>query len=108
MNQLQQCFLNIIFNAIEAMPQGGELSLLSEWDTSSRRALVTVRDTGSGISERNLDHIFDPFFTTKPEGEGIGLGLSIVHGIVKAHKGTVKVESKEGEGTAFTLSFPGP
>ena len=107
-NQLQQCFLNIIFNAIEAMPQGGELSLLSEWDTSSHRAFVTVRDTGSGISERNLDHIFDPFFTTKPEGEGIGLGLSIVHGIVKAHKGTVKVESKEGEGTAFTLSFPGP
>jgi signal transduction histidine kinase len=108
MNQLQQCFLNIIFNAIEAMPQGGELSLISEWDISSHRALVTVRDTGFGISERNLDHIFDPFFTTKPEGEGTGLGLSIVHGIVKAHKGKVKVESKEGEGTSFTLSFPGP
>jgi signal transduction histidine kinase len=107
-NQLQQCFLNIIFNAIEAMAQGGELSLISEWDTASDRALVTVRDTGCGISEENLDHIFDPFFTTKPEGEGIGLGLSIVHGIVKAHKGKTKVESKVGEGTAFTLSFPGP
>ena len=108
MNQLQQCFLNIIFNAIEAMPQGGELSLASEWNTGFDRALVTVRDTGCGISEGNLDHIFDPFFTTKQEGEGIGLGLSIVHGIVKAHKGTIKVESKVGEGTAFTLSFPGP
>lgn len=108
MNQLQQCFLNIIFNAIEAMPQGGELSLASDWDTGFDRALVTVRDTGCGISEGNLDHIFDPFFTTKQEGEGIGLGLSIVHGIVKAHKGTIKVESKVGEGTAFTLSFPGP
>ena len=107
-NQLQQCFLNIIFNAIEAMPQGGELGLVSEWDRTSRRALVTVWDKGCGISEKNLDHIFDPFFTTKPEGEGIGLGLSIVHGIVKAHKGGVKVESKEGEGTSFTLSFPGP
>jgi len=108
MNQLQQCLLNIIFNAIEAMPQGGELSLISEWDSASDRAVVTVRDTGCGISEENLDHIFDPFFTTKQEGEGIGLGLSIVHGIVKAHKGTVEVESKAGEGTAFTLSFPGP
>ena len=108
MNQLQQCFLNIIFNAIEAMPEGGELTINTAWDLSSDRALVTVRDTGPGISEDDLDHIFDPFFTTKKEGEGTGLGLSIVHGFVKAHKGTVKVESRVGKGTAFTLSFPVP
>jgi two-component system, NtrC family, sensor kinase len=107
-NQLQQCFLDIIFNAIEAMPQGGELSVTSEWDAPSNKAFVTVRDTGYGISEKNLDHIFDPFFTTKQEGNGTGLGLSIVHGVVKGHKGAVRVESKEGKGTSFTLSFPCP
>ncbi|MBW1766018.1 MAG: PAS domain-containing protein [Deltaproteobacteria bacterium] len=105
-NQLQQCFLNLIFNAIEAMPQGGQLSVISEWDNEQKNARLEFRDTGCGISEKNLDHIFDPFFTTKEEGAGTGLGLSIMHGVVKAHKGEIKVKSRVGKGSSFILNFP--
>jgi PAS domain S-box-containing protein len=105
-NQLQQCFLNLIFNAVEAMPQGGKLSVISELDESSKNAIVQIQDTGCGIPEENVDHIFDPFFTTKEEGEGTGLGLSIVHGVVRANKGNIKVESQVGKGSVFTLAFP--
>jgi signal transduction histidine kinase len=105
-NQLQQCFLNLIFNAIEAMPEGGQLNLEARPDTSHEDALITIQDTGLGIAKKNLDHIFDPFFTTKETGEGTGLGLSIVYGVVKAHGGNVKVDSQVGKGTIFSLSFP--
>ncbi|MFH1241601.1 MAG: ATP-binding protein [Pseudomonadota bacterium] len=105
-NQLQQCFLNLIFNAIEAMPEGGQLNITSRINKSQKNAVVSVEDTGSGIIEENLDHIFDPFFTTKEEGEGTGLGLSIVHGVVKTHKGEIHVKSKVGEGSSFILHFP--
>ena len=105
-NQLQQCFLNLIFNAIEAMPEGGQLSLESSPDSSHKDGLITIKDTGSGIDKKNLDHIFDPFFTTKETGEGTGLGLSIVYGVVKTHGGSIKVDSQEGEGASFSLSFP--
>ena len=105
-NQLQQCFLNLIFNSIEAMPQGGQLSVNSEVDDSLKCATVRVEDTGCGISEEHLDHIFDPFFTTKEAGEGTGMGLSIVYGIVKSHGGNIEVESSMENGTSFVLSFP--
>ena len=105
-NQLQQCFLNLIFNAIEAMPGGGQLSLEARPDSSREDALITIQDTGLGIGKKNLDHIFDPFFTTKETGEGTGLGLSIVYGVVKAHGGSIKVDSQVGKGTIFSLSFP--
>jgi signal transduction histidine kinase len=105
-SQLQQCFLNLIFNAIEAMPQGGHLDISSKLDAAEQRAIVTVRDTGCGIPKRDMDRIFEPFFTTKPQGEGTGLGLSIVHGIVKSHHGEIHVDSEEGLGAAFILSFP--
>jgi len=105
-NRLQQCLLNLIFNAVEAMPEGGDLSVLSRLDPNQRRCVITVKDTGCGIPKADLDHIYDPFFTTKPEGEGTGLGLSIVYGVVKNHKGKIAVKSKVGEGTAFILSFP--
>lgn len=105
-NQLQQCFLNLIFNAIEAMPEGGKLYVKSGRDKSTGNALVEIRDTGSGIAEDDLAHIFDPFFSTKPEGEGTGLGLSIVYGIVKNHGGQIRVESEKGKGSTFLLSFP--
>lgn len=105
-NQLQQCFLNLIFNAIEAMPDGGELCISSGLDHGKKEAWVAVKDTGLGVDENNLQHIFDPFFTTKKEGEGTGLGLSIVYGLVKDHGGHIDVKSREGEGSAFVISFP--
>ncbi len=105
-NQLQQCFLNLIFNAIEAMPKVGQLTVISELDTSGKYIKIQIRDTGYGIPEKNKDNLFDPFFTTKEPGQGTGLGLSIVYGIIKNHKGTIKIDSKVGHGTIFILKFP--
>ena len=105
-NQLQQCFLNLIFNAVESMPDGGELTVTSRMDGKAERARVRIRDTGYGIPKEVKDNLFDPFFTTKDVGEGTGLGLSIVYGVVKNHRGTIKVDSREGEGTTFTVTFP--
>ena len=105
-NRLQQCLLNLIFNAVEAMPEGGDLYVHSRLDPNQKCCVITVKDTGCGIPKADLDHIYDPFFTTKPEGEGTGLGLSIVYGVVKNHKGKIAVKSRVGEGTAFILSFP--
>ncbi len=106
LNQLQQCLLNLIFNAIEAMPEGGELSVTSAADRRREEASVEVRDTGCGIGERDLENIFDPFFTTKEDGEGTGLGLSIVYGVVKMHSGAIRVKSEVDKGSAFILRFP--
>jgi two-component system NtrC family sensor kinase len=106
LNQLQQCFLNLIFNALEAMPKGGELIVRSYPGKAPKRARVEIRDTGCGIAEEDLGHIFDPFFTAKEEGEGTGMGLSIVYGILKNHEGEVQVDSQVGKGTSFVLSFP--
>jgi two-component system NtrC family sensor kinase len=106
-NQVQQCFLNLIFNAIEATPRGGEISIVAQKEVGDRaQAKVVIQDTGCGIPQGNLDKIFDPFFTTKPEGEGTGLGLSIVYGVVKGHDGRIDVESEQGRGTRFILRFP--
>ncbi|MDY7035401.1 MAG: ATP-binding protein [Thermodesulfobacteriota bacterium] len=107
-NQLQQCFLNLIFNAIESMPGGGQLRVISDLDSAHGHILLIFEDTGTGIRDKDLDHIFDPFFTTKEEGEGTGLGLSIVYGIVKAHRGNIKVKSQAGKGSSFVLYFPIP
>ena len=105
-NQLQQCFLNLVFNAIEAMPSGGELLITLAALKPEKKIQVRVRDTGTGIETQDLDAVFDPFFTTKPPGEGTGLGLSIVHGVVRDHGGNITVESRPGEGTLFCLDFP--
>jgi PAS domain S-box-containing protein len=105
-NQLQQAFLNLFFNAIEAMPQGGELRIETRLLKADRRIQVTIRDTGQGIREKDIDHIFDPFFTTKKEGEGTGLGLSIVYGVVINHGGSIRVKSQANQGTQFILTFP--
>ncbi len=105
-NRLQQCLLNLIFNAVEAMPQGGDLHVKTRSGPNHKCCKVTIKDTGCGIPKADLDHIYDPFFTTKPEGEGTGLGLSIVYGVVKNHRGKIKVKSREGEGTTFILNFP--
>jgi two-component system, NtrC family, sensor kinase len=107
-NRLEQCLLNLIFNAIEAMPAGGNLAVVSQLDPIQNQVLVEIRDTGSGISAGNLNHIFEPFFTTKEAGQGTGLGLSIVYGIVKNHGGDISVESEVGKGSTFLLKFPHP
>jgi len=105
-SQLQQCFLNLTFNAIEAMPQGGQLDLIVESDSEQNKACVNVRDTGTGIHPENMPHIFDPFFTTKGEGEGTGLGLSIVYGIIKNHGGHISVKNRIEKGCSFVITFP--
>ncbi len=106
MNRLQQCFLNLVFNAIEAMGPGGQLEIVSACKTVERIAEVKIRDTGHGIPRKHLDHIYDPFFTTRAMGEGTGIGLSIVYGVVKSHQGEIKVHSDVGKGTTFTIQFP--
>jgi len=105
-NQIQQCIINLIFNSIDAMPEGGKLSLTTFYSPSERTVLIRVIDTGCGISKKDLQHIFEPFFTTKSEGQGLGLGLSMVDGIVERHKGKIDVISEVGKGTTFSLRFP--
>jgi len=108
-NQLQQCFLNLIFNAVEVMPHGGQLSVTSHLElTPKKMASIEIQDTGCGIPEENLEHIFDPFFTTKEEGEGTGMGLSIVYGIVKNHQGNIRVNTQVGKGSSFIMNIPIP
>jgi len=105
-NQIQQCVINLIFNAVDAMPEGGTLTMSSSLEPREGIVEIRVADTGRGIPPEDLPHIFDPFFSTKTEGEGLGLGLSTVYGIVDRHKGTVHVESRPGMGTVFTLKIP--
>ncbi len=105
-NQLQQCMINLIFNAIDAMPGGGRLTLRAGLDKEERHLVISVEDTGTGIGPEALPHIFEPFFTTKQEGYGVGLGLSTVYGIVELHHGTVVVDSRPGHGSVITIRLP--
>ena len=114
--EIEQALVNLILNAVDAMPNGGEISLSTELkkrETHSRSGeksgwfvLVTVADTGVGIPEEIQPKIFKPFFTTKPEKHGTGLGLASVYGIVQHHEGEIKVHSVLGEGTRFTIYLP--
>ena len=99
-----QVFLNLTLNAIDAMPDGGQLHLSCE--RTGEHLVTVVRDTGQGIPESLIDRIFEPFYTTKEVGRGVGLGLSIVHGIVDKHGGRIDVDSEEGKGAVFTVYFP--
>ena len=105
-NRIQQCMLNLLFNAMEAMPDGGRLLITSRPDQKNKQIIVEIEDSGQGIAEKNLDRIFEPFFTTKPDGQGTGLGLSIVYNVVKSHLGDIKVRSRLENGCRFTLTFP--
>ena len=103
-NQLRQIFLNMITNASEAMPEGGNLTVKTM--AMGDKIHIELSDTGVGISEEHLDRIFDAFFTTKDSLKGVGLGLSVCYGFVKDHGGDLKVVSKVGEGTTFTIILP--
>ncbi|CAB5153968.1 hypothetical protein D3OALGA1CA_4599 [Olavius algarvensis associated proteobacterium Delta 3] len=105
-NQIQQCLINLIFNAIDAMPEGGDLTLTAKADRGTDRVRLGVSDTGPGISDVDLPRIFEPFFTTKSEGFGVGLGLSTVYGIIEDHGGEMDVDTGPGKGTTFWLLFP--
>jgi two-component system NtrC family sensor kinase len=104
--QIQQVFINILLNAIEAMSQGGNLTVSSSLEDGM--VALAFADTGVGIPEDILPKILDPFFTTKEQGKGTGLGLSVSFGIIERHRGKLQVKSKVGEGTAFTVKLPVP
>lgn len=110
--ELEQVFLNLFLNALDAMPQGGSLTIATAGAASladgQPGVAVHVQDTGTGIPSDIRDRIFEPFFTTKGEGRGTGLGLSICQGLIRSHGGEITVESKPGDGTVFTLTLPIP
>jgi two-component system, NtrC family, sensor kinase len=101
---LQQVFLNLFINAIQAMPDGGQL-IIRVW-TDNSQLHIEVKDTGEGIDPAHLPHIFDPFYTTKEVGRGTGLGLSVTYGIIEKHGGHIEAHSKKGEGAVFSIVLP--
>lgn len=104
--QIEQAMIALEINAIEAMPEGGNLRIELQRVANLNAAQIRVEDTGIGISEEDIDHIFEPFYTTKIDGKGTGLGLAVVHGIVEGHNGRIEVSSKVHCGTTFTITFP--
>lgn len=102
-DQLTQIFMNIILNAYQAMPQGGKMKIKSS-TLDSKSVAIAISDTGVGISEYNITKIFEPLFTTK--ATGIGFGLPITKNLVEGHQGSIRVSSKEGKGTTFTVTLP--
>jgi two-component system NtrC family sensor kinase len=104
--QLQQVFMNIIFNAAEAMDGNGTLTLRTSYDAARDEVAVAISDTGHGIKEEDKKRLFEPFFTTKDVGKGTGLGLAISYGIIQKHHGTIEVQSEAGRGATFTIRLP--
>jgi signal transduction histidine kinase len=107
-NQMKQVFLNLIHNALHAMPTGGELSIKSEQKIVDQRnwLMLGFSDTGIGIAPENLERVFEPFFTTRAMDGGTGLGLSVTYGIVTDHGGLIDIESEVGKGSKFTVWLP--
>jgi signal transduction histidine kinase len=105
-HQLTQVFLNLVLNALDAMPGGGMFSISVAKSEDGNFVDLAFTDTGVGIPEKHLDSIFDPFFSTKKDAKGTGLGLSVSLGIVRQHGGDIRVASEVGKGTTFTVSLP--
>ena len=104
--QLKQVFINLITNAVEAMPQGGGLTVATETAFDEKSVHVVFTDTGVGIASDDLPRIFEMFYSKKPHVKGVGLGLSVSYGIIKRHGGRIDVKSDEGQGTSFTVTLP--
>jgi two-component system NtrC family sensor kinase len=109
-DKIQQVLINIILNATQAMPDGGNLTITTSVAEGVRinnniknTVKIVISDTGIGIPPENLGKLFNPFFTTKEKGKGVGLGLSVVHGIIQKHNGKIEVDSKPDEGTTFKI-----
>jgi two-component system NtrC family sensor kinase len=107
-SQMQQVVINLVMNGAESTHnhEQGRLWINTRSDRQHKTAILEVKDNGEGIAPENLPKIFDPFFTTKGEGKGVGLGLSVVYGIVDAHGGDIEVKSKVSEGTTFIVTLP--
>jgi signal transduction histidine kinase len=104
--QLRQVLLNLVTNAIQAVPKGGQVSLRLGGD--DHEVSVAVEDNGPGIPEENIERVFEPFFTTKPEGQGTGLGLAVSRGIVERLGGRIEIDNRPGEGCTFRVVMPRP
>ena len=102
---MRQIALNLITNAVQAMPEGGDLTLRTA-AVGPNLIRIEVRDTGVGIPAEHLQDIFNPFYTTKAPGQGTGLGLSVVHSILRRYQGEIRVASAVGVGTTFTIDLP--
>ncbi|HBE02765.1 MAG TPA: hypothetical protein DC049_09850 [Spirochaetia bacterium] len=105
-NQIQQVIVNLCNNALDAMPDGGKITISTE--QAGNEILIKISDTGTGMTEEIRKHIFEPFFTTKEAGKGTGLGLSLCYEIIQAHNGIIEVTSKEGAGASFVIRLPLP
>ncbi|MBI4547574.1 MAG: HAMP domain-containing histidine kinase [Ignavibacteriae bacterium] len=105
-NQIIQALVALLVNAVEAMPEGGTITVDVKQSAHGDEVLIAVSDTGVGIAQEDLPHIFEPFFTTKKDGKGVGLGLSVVYGIAERHGGKISAISVQSKGTTFTLSLP--
>jgi PAS domain S-box-containing protein len=104
--KIRQVLINLLMNAQHAVGTEGTIRVSTAWRSSDGQLEIRVADDGYGIEEKHLKHIFDPFFTTKPTGEGTGLGLSVSYGIVKKHGGEIRVHSRPGEGSTFSVVLP--
>ena len=105
-NQLQQALIALFINAVDAMPNGGTIRVEVIPEKEKNSVQIKISDNGVGISEESISNIFEPFFTTKKDGQGVGLGLSVVYGIIKKHEGEIFVDSKISQGTTFTIILP--
>jgi two-component system NtrC family sensor kinase len=105
-DQLKQAFIALFINATESMDKAGSIEVTTELTHPAGGYRIFIRDTGCGIPDELLPQVFEPFFTTKSDGKGVGLGLSIVYGVIRRHGGTIQVKSKEGEGTTFIIELP--
>ena len=103
---IQQCMMNLVFNAMDSMPEGGKITLSGGHADQGDSIWLSLADTGHGIDKQHLSRIFEPFYSTKSDGKGVGLGLSMVYGIIREHDGNIEVDSEPGKGTVFTITLP--